>query len=59
MINGIQLMVYTSLFRINLPFNVQKFYSLLIEITMFDLLPSENIGIYIFNLTTKSFHLND
>ena len=52
MINSLQLMVYIALFPVNFPLNVSILQSLIIDITMFDILPSAKLGKFM-------FHFND
>ena len=52
MINSLQLMVYIALFSVNFPLNVSILQSLIIDITMFDILPSTKLGKIV-------FHFND
>ena len=41
-------MVYIALFSINFPLNISILQSLIIDITMFDLLPSTKLGKFLF-----------
>lgn len=46
-------MVYVALFSLNFPLNVTFFFSLIITITMFDLLPSTKLGVYLFHFNEE------
>ena len=49
MINSLQIMVYIALFQINFPLNISILQTLIIDITMFDILPSTKFGKYLFH----------
>lgn len=53
MVNCLQMMVYVALFNLNFPLNVTMFFSLIITVTMFDLLPSTKLGYLIFGFNTE------
>ena len=46
-------MVYIALFKINFPLNISILQSLIIDITMFDILPSSKLGKYLFHFNEK------
>ena len=53
MINSLQLMIYIALFSLNFPLNVSTLHSLIISITMFDVLPSSKLGKYLFHFDNE------
>ena len=58
MINVLQIIVHMPLFSINFPANAQYFFSLIIEISNFDFMPSSWVGENFFAFL-KSDPIND
>lgn len=50
MINGLQMIIYLPLFRVNMPANAKYFYSMIVEIIDFEILPSNWIRTDLFEL---------
>ena len=59
MINVLQLIVHMPLFSLNFPSNVKFFFSLMIDITNFSFLNTEQVDSKLFNFTkTQPFNQN-
>jgi hypothetical protein len=50
MVNGVQMMVYVSLFNVDFPRNAQFFFTLLIGITNCDVLPHTQMSQFFFRI---------
>ena len=51
MINALQIMVHYPLLSVDFPINALTFFNLVIEISYFDFIPSENYLNLLFNFT--------